>query len=347
MSSICEGMKRLSIIIPMYNVEYYVERCLRSLEDQDIDRDDYEIICINDGSPDNCSRVVRNLQEEFGNIHLLEQENQGVSRARNNGIEFACGRYLLFIDPDDYVDSNSLSGILKTAEEKEAQVLFLGFTILTQEGTIRNKIFNELATDIIYQGTEVYFVSRGDGRTDPDRMWAILFQTDFMNKNNLRYLAEVPYLEDGEFIARILCLAERCAFYGHSFYQRTTRSGSATNSKLFNSDNATMGFLLAASNLRAFQKGSDLNEKQRVFLNQPIVKFTLLAVNSSISRRINGKLKKTFRRLDQLSLGGVEVKGCDWEYRICGTAYNWSPWLGALATVLYSRIDRLYQKIIK
>ena len=79
-------MKRLSIIIPMYNVASYVERCIRSLENQDIPKEDYELICINDGSPDNCKEIIVRLQKEFSNIILIDQENQGVSRARNNGV---------------------------------------------------------------------------------------------------------------------------------------------------------------------------------------------------------------------------------------------------------------------
>ena len=94
-------MKRLSIIIPMYNVERYVNKCLLSLEDQDIPMEDYEIICINDGSPDNSREVVIRLQKEFNNIILIDQENQGVSCARNAGINSACGEFVLFIDPPE------------------------------------------------------------------------------------------------------------------------------------------------------------------------------------------------------------------------------------------------------
>lgn len=324
-----------------------MERCLRSIESQNISRDEYEIVCINDGSPDNCSGVVRSLQAEFSNIHLIEQENQGVSRARNNGIDRARGRYLLFIDPDDYIDADSFAGILKTTEEQESQVTFLGFTILKVDGSVHHRVFNEEAGNRIYQGTEAYFVSRGDGRKDPDRMWAILFETKFLNMHNLRYLSDVPYLEDGEFIARILCLAERCIFNKGSFYQRTTRPGSATNSDLFHSEKSIHGFLLAASNLKSFQNRQSINQLQREFLNQPIVKFTLLAINSSIKRQPGWKLADTIRILKELKIRRVEVKGCNWEYRNCGRAYNISPWLGAIATILYPRLDRLYLLIFK
>lgn len=339
-------MIRLSIIIPMYKVEAFVERCLLSLESQDISQEDYEIICINDGSPDNCSGVVKKLQTKYGNIRLIEQENQGVSRARNIGMDNAFGKYMLFIDPDDYVEANSFAGFLDASDNQDAQISFLGFTVFKEDGAIHHRQFYKKVKDNVFRGTEAYGISRGDGRTDPDRMWAILFEKNFLNDNNLRFLPDVPYLEDGEFIARILCLAERCIFYSQSFYQRTKRLGSATNSGLFHHVKAINGFALAASNLKNFQRKQNLNIIQRKFINQPIAKFVLLAVNSSFSSS-DGKFAETIEVLKASTLKKIEVTGCNFEYFICGAAYNFSPWMGAVASVLYSIVDRRYQLIVK
>jgi len=339
-------MKRLSIIVPIYNVEPYVERCLRSLEDQDIPKNDYEIICINDGSPDSSRDVVEHLQSEFNNIVLVDQENQGVSRARNNGIDKSGGRYIMFIDPDDYVDSNCLGRILSNANNQRIEVSFLGYTILKEGGAVSYRAFETFKTERLFTGIEAYRLTRGDGRTDPDRMWAILFKTEFINHNNLRYLPDVPYLEDGEFIARILCLAKSCAFDSHSFYQRTTRPGSATNSSLASSEKATNGFLLAAVNLKKFQQSQDLNDKQKEFLNQPIAKFILLAVNSSVGLSSFKRLLRIMISLKDLSLRKIEIRGFNRpEYFIYGKMYNISPWLGALAMIVYPRVERLFFKI--
>lgn len=340
-------MKHLSIIVPIYNVEPFVERCLQSLEDQDIPRENYEIICINDGSPDDSREVVIRLQKEFNNIILIDQVNQGVSCARNTGIDKANGRYLLFIDPDDSVDVKSFKRILRNADIHDAQVSFLGFTILNGDGTIRHQVLNEINTTKIYSGIVAYFLARGDGRVDPDRMWAILFKKEFLNQNRLHFLPDVPYLEDGELIARILCLAERCIFDGHSFYQRIIRPGSATNSKLFHSEKATKGFLLAASNLKRFQLEQDLNEKQKEFLNQSILKFVLLTINSATDWGLHKKLIATIKTLKTLSFRRISLEGCDRGYSLFGKAYNLSPYLGALIMFLYPKVNRLYQLLPK
>ncbi len=335
-------MNRLSIIVPMYNVEPYVERCINSLEKQDIQEDEFEIICINDGSPDDSKEVVKRLQKQYDNIILIDQQNQGVSRARNNGIDRAKGKYLLFIDPDDYVDSNSFGRILSKAEKYQAQVSFLGFTFLMQYGSIYRQVLNENISSSLYHGIEAYYLARGYGQPDPDRMWAVLFERNFFNGNNLRYLPDVPYLEDGEFIGRILCLAERCIFDGSSFYQRTTRPGSATNSELFRSEKAINGFLLAAGNLKKFKEEQDLNERQKIFLNQPISKFVLLALNSSLQKPYIKNYKRIRKVLSGKGFKRIELKGVDTPYTYFVRLYN-----SCMPVFLLSAFYRGVKEILK
>jgi len=340
-------MKRLSIIVPMYNVESYIERCILSLEDQDIPCDDYEIICINDGSPDDCSGIVKQLQKKFDNILLIDQENKGVSQARNTGIDNANGEYILFIDADDYVDANSLARVLRTKWKQEIQVSFLGFTILDVDGKVIDQVFNENLISKVYTGIEGYSIARHTHRIDPDRIYAVLLDAGFINKHKLRFLPDVPYLEDGEFISRILCLAERCIFDGHSFYQRTTRPGSATNSNLFISEKATNGFLLAASNLKRFQNEQNLNQRQKDFLNQPVCKFVVLVITSAgtqFSFRRIGKVNKKLREygLDKLNLDAV-----DSEYTKLGFLYNRSVYLLLMFQLTLNKIRFLVMQLKK
>lgn len=315
-------MKMLSIIVPMYNVEPYVERCIRSLEDQDIEKDDYEIICINDGSPDRSKDIVIELKKKFDNIILIDQENQGVSMARNNGIDRATGKYLLMIDPDDYVKKNSFASIIRYSEEKSAQVSFLGYTFLNADESVKKTIdFSDLS-GTVFTGLEAYYKVRRERNTDPDRMVAILFDKEFLNTHHLRYLPNVPYLEDGELIPRILTLAEKCVFDRCLFYQRTTRSGSATNSDLARSKRANKGFIKAASNLKSFQQNAHLSETQIIFINQPVAKFVLLATISNISLLSIRIFFKAYSELVSLGFKKLDVEGCDNIYSRFGLIYN-------------------------
>jgi glycosyltransferase involved in cell wall biosynthesis len=315
---------KLSIIIPVYNVEDYIEKCILSLEEQDIPSGDYEIIVINDGSLDNSREVILKLVRQFDNIILIDQENKGVSLARNAGIEKATGEYLLFIDPDDYVEANSFSRLIKAAEGNNAQVVFLGYRFLNADNSLKKENFFAEEKGRMYAGINAYTVSRGDGTTDPDRSWAILYNRDFINNNQLRNIADVPYLEDGEFIARVLCLAERCIFEGGPFYFRTTRKGSATNSGLFYSDRAIDGFMKAADNLKQFKQSYPLSKAQQNFINQPITKFTLLIVQACTGKGRYSKYKEIKEQIKMQRLNKIEIKGCSFFYYKYGLIYNLS-----------------------
>ena len=315
---------QLSIIIPVYNVEAYIERCIHSLQQQDISKENYEIIIINDGSPDNSREVVLKLMKTYSNIVFVEQENKGVSLARNAGIDRAKGKYLLFIDPDDYVETNSFSRVLKEANNQHAQVTFLGYKFLNADNSVRKEIFFPKEKGKVFTGIKMYIVSRGDGNTDPDRSWAVLFERNFINQHHLRNIADVPYLEDGEFIARVLCLAERCFFEGGSFYIRTTRKGSATNSHLFYSDRAINGFFKAANNLKQFKKSHSLSKAQQYFLNRPITKFTLLIIQACTGKGNYNKYKEIKRRLKTEGLHEIEIRGCTGIFYKYGLIYNFS-----------------------
>lgn len=102
----------LSIIIPVYKVEKYLRKCLDSCVNQDIPKDQYEIIAVNDGSPDNCQSILEEYEREYDNVRILKQENQGLSKARNNGLDIAKGDYVWFVDSDDWIEENCLSEII-------------------------------------------------------------------------------------------------------------------------------------------------------------------------------------------------------------------------------------------
>ena len=92
-------MKILSFIIPLYNSAQWLEKCLYSVLNQDISEADMEIICVNDGSPDNSAEMARELAKDHPSIMVIDQENQGPSGARNTGMRHATAKYLCFVDP--------------------------------------------------------------------------------------------------------------------------------------------------------------------------------------------------------------------------------------------------------
>jgi glycosyltransferase involved in cell wall biosynthesis len=321
-------MKRLSIIIPIYNVEEYVERCIRSLEDQDIPHDVYEIICVVDGSPDDSLGVVQRLQGEFDNIILIDQENQGVSRARNNAMERAAGKYLMMVDPDDYLRPGVLKERLDLMDRYQLDVGLTGYTILGE--AMEEEYHYDPEHDAGQVMTGVGLLNRLEKimnvkeERDPHRSVSMFFRTDFLNAYGLRYLVNVPYLEDGELLARIMCLAERASFFNGQVYMRTTRPGSATHSRLYYSEKGRDGFLKAAHNLYDFKVQFCRTREQVNYINDAIVHFTILSITSLEFRHYFRTYSKLHTALKKGPLRKLDLEGCYHWYRKMGRYYNCS-----------------------
>ncbi len=127
---------RLSIIVPAYNTEKYLDDCILSLLNQDLPEDEYEIIFVNDGSTDNSVQVIEKYMENHPCIRLISQQNAGVSAARNNGIRLAKGEYIGFVDSDDYIDSDMYRNMLSLAEKEVSDVCMCGFFSFDECGNI-------------------------------------------------------------------------------------------------------------------------------------------------------------------------------------------------------------------
>lgn len=318
---------RLSIIVPAYKVENYIEKCIRSLEDQDIPKKDYEIIVTNDGSPDKCREVVEKLQKEFDNIILLNQENQGVSMARNNAIAISKGKFLLPIDPDDYVLPNTFNAILEIAETKNLDVLYLGFEIFDIKNNSIWKTNYKNFEAHIYDGVEGYFTHRDYDVRDPDRSVALLYKKQTLDKFEINYPKDVPYLEDGLFLAKVFSVSNKVGYDNTTFYQRTTRIGSATNSKLFYSKYSVDGFIKAVKDVQSFAVNNKLENKQLFLVNHIISKFVFLSLSPSIGTFNFKEYFQTLKVLKLANLDKLDSEGVRFMYFKYIKMYNFSKLL--------------------
>lgn len=125
---------KISIIIPVYNVEKYLRQCVDSILDQDYE--EKEIILVDDGSPDNSGKICDEYAEKHGNVVVIHKPNGGPSEARNLGVSRATGDYILFVDSDDFIAKNSLSCIVETVNENPVDLVFLETQKYYSDGTV-------------------------------------------------------------------------------------------------------------------------------------------------------------------------------------------------------------------
>lgn len=123
---------KLSIIVPIYNVAPYLRKCVDSLLAQDIS--DYEIILVDDGSPDECPQICDQYAEQYSNIKVIHQTNAGLSAARNSGIKVAQGDYIMFVDSDDYLQPNVLGALMEQVERDNLDILRFRYQNVRESG---------------------------------------------------------------------------------------------------------------------------------------------------------------------------------------------------------------------
>ncbi len=208
-------MKRLSIIVPAYNVGKYIEKCIRSLYSQDLNFAEYEVIVVDDGSPDNLHFVVENLQKEFENLVLIRQENKHLGGARNTGIQVAQGKYILFVDSDDYILPNTLAYLLDKAENESLDVLRTKFATSENPNTIGEE--SPVLPGIVFLKEYGIYHS----------VCLHLVKKSLLIENNI-FFREKTAMEDGDFSSKITFFAQRIQHISFTFYVYAIRKDSIT-----------------------------------------------------------------------------------------------------------------------
>lgn len=209
-------MPKISIIIPVYNVEKYIENCLKSLENQTMQ--DFEIIIVNDGSKDNCEQIIKNYQKTHSKmvIKYFKKENGGLASARNYGVKYSKGEYISFLDPDDYLD-NRLYEKLKPYMEQKIDMIKFKMKTINEDG----KNIEELngPTFETCTGEEAYEnLCTQDNFLDPACIY--LYRRKFFVENNFQY--RLTYHEDFGLTSLIMIKAKSVVsteIYGYYYLQ--------------------------------------------------------------------------------------------------------------------------------
>lgn len=210
----------LSIIVPVYNVEKYLEKCIRSLVEQTLDDNYYEIILVNDGSPDKSQEIINKYASEYSNIIALEKENGGLSDARNYGLDRARGKYVAFVDSDDYVDADMYEAMLMKAKEQEFDVVVCDFIEIYEEHEFRgtSRVNDDLLSKEDVKKAMMDFYPSA---------WNKIYKRELFEE--IRFKKGV-WFEDVELLHRLFPIINNVGVVKKAFYYYIQRSGSISKS---------------------------------------------------------------------------------------------------------------------
>lgn len=272
-------MPKISVVVPVYNVEKFLERCLNSIVNQTFK--DIEIICVNDGSTDN-SRKILDKYTNYSNIKIIDQINAGLSEARNTGLLNAKGEYIAFIDSDDYIDQNFFEVLYNTAFEKNADIACAGIIRENNKKQIELVKYSETQCS---NNTKDKFLLAGSPKYN--FVWNKLYKKEILIKNNIKFISGMIY-EDLCFTPDILEKSNLLVVCPNTFYHYWKHPGTLIKG---DSDKARADKIVGNEYLKEKCRYYGINTNVK---NQLLYKEDFLLLGIPFLRKIEYRATKKF-----------------------------------------------------
>ncbi len=222
---------KVSVVVPVYNAEKYLRRCLDSLRKQTLK--DIEIICVNDGSTDRSAEILAEYATHDKRIKVITQENQYIGAARNRGIDTATGEYIGFVDSDDWVSPNYFADLYKVAKKHDTDVAVAG----RKDHVHRWRQMSSWSNIIwVMTGKDVFNVDEDSIYKVTQLVWDKIYRRDFLNRHKIRFPTLRVMYEDFHFTVSVLLYALRVAIAKDSFYYYNVADFSVSRYKLEEND---------------------------------------------------------------------------------------------------------------
>lgn len=272
-------MIKVSIIIPVYNSEKYISRCLDSIINQSYKN--IEVLVINDGSSDNSLKILKEYEKKYNNIKVIDKENEGVAITRNKGIKLATGDYIMFIDNDDFIDSDYLESYINSVSN-DVDIVMGGYKRVNEKNKI---LFYERLKDTNWSK---YIIMAP---------WAKLYKKEFLIKNNIEFLS---YKIGEDVYFNLLAYSKNpkikiIDYIGYNWFFNT-KSVSNTTQKGLDTD-IDITYLL--DNINNNYKDKNQNELLNYFYFRYYIWYLLFSGKSSTSNQFMLQYNKIKKWLDK------------------------------------------------
>ncbi len=287
-----------SIIVPVYNVAPWLPRCLNSIMRQDFA--DWEAIVVDDGSTDSSGRICDEYAALDPRFKVMHKENGGVSTARNTALSRASGKWIWFVDSDDYIATESLSRLNLFAEKTKADTIFFGHFDVKNDAPVSPL---DTIDDILHLPKD-RFLEKVESYFNP----TILFSRALIEKNAIRFTPGIRMAEDLEFQYKYLIKSNNCCRFGVRLYAYCRREGSAVNSADTASRNAVDCLAVAENLLHYAQRESFSSKKWFCRRIRTLLKSGMqsgLALDASKQKEMGKSLAQIVRAYRRAGYGDV------------------------------------------
>ncbi len=230
---------KVSVIVPVYNVEEYLPKCLDSIINGTFK--DIEIIVVNDGSTDGSSKILEDYKKKDKRIVVINKENGGLGSARNKGLEKASGEYISFIDSDDWIDKDMLEKMYDKAIREKLDIIVCSYKNIycnkEEIYTIPDKIINDTMQ---HKNSRIF---------NTFSAWCKIYKRDFVLQNKVKFVEEKIWYEDFPFSVKLLSMTSKIGIINEPFYNYLIR-----NNSIMNNSNIikNLDLLVAFDDVKAF-----------------------------------------------------------------------------------------------
>lgn len=323
----------ISIIIPVYNVEQYLGECLNSVVNQT--HHNIEIICINDGSPDNSMAILKEYERSDNRIKIVDQSNQGVSASRNHGIDITEGKYIMFIDSDDWIDLETCEKTLELAERYSADIVIWPYLKEFSDSTVQKPIFEK--DIIIFENEDVRsFLHRricgllGEELRKPEMLnvlspvWGKLYRRNIIKDFNVRFESnDYIGIEDGLFNFLVFNQIKK-AVYINQYYYHYRKTNQTSVTKTYN----PRGLKLFKNQLEFYRDNIEHNnlgdDYQLALSNRVALSFLDFGLNEMASPENSFQKIRSIKKILEIE----DFKSCHWELSLKYMPIHWKIFYG-------------------
>lgn len=271
----------ISIIIPVYNVSKYIERCLTSIDNQTCKKH-FEVIIIDDGSTDQSFNICKLWASSKNYVNLTHQENQGVAQTRNIGIDLSRGQYLLFVDPDDYLEKDAIEILISKVTNLNPNIVMFQYENVIGEERITSKMGSKNIYPHVLQSKSIEIIKLIIEMQITNFLWQMLIKKDVVVKDNLKF-ENVSIDEDTLFVIKAIFYSETIFFDSNVLYFHLQREESIANTAT--KEKAKDIFLVT----EAFQKFAkeNFNNIEYSILDRYLIKRWLRAYTIGVKSNIS------------------------------------------------------------
>ena len=324
---------KLSIIVPVYNAEEFIKKCVDSILDQTFK--DFELILVDDGSKDSSSNICDEYAQKDSRVKVIHKENAGVSSARNSGIELAQGEYLGFVDSDDWIDNNMFESLINEAEKNNTDIVMCDASTVYSNGREEKDTITKLAKSSVINKvgftSELLMEMAGAA-------WRCIYKSSLIKENKIVFPQGIKLSEDRIFNIYAMGLSNNISYIKKSYYNRLVNTKSAVHR--FHEDYFEICKKAAKATRKAIELAWDNSQEYQTAYLCQFISGAIMSVNNYYYKTSTLTGKEKIEKVKEICNDEMLIDAIE-RYGIKSRQIKWIKDKNIIMIIAYAKLSNL------